>query len=593
MNDTIYGIDFGTTNSCLALMEPAGPRVIEIDDQPTVPSVVSFDAGSGEVIVGERARNRLMLDPESTVRSIKRQMGDEETLAVGGRDRRPEEIAAEILRYLKQRGEEALGRPIERAVITVPAYYEDAQRRATIRAGELAGLEVVRIINEPTAAALVYDRLRLRGAGGEIAGRTATAGSETAERILVYDLGGGTFDVSVVEIAGELNEVRASCGDNHLGGDDFDQLLADYLLELAGGSAPVPPRVQARLRDAAERAKIDLSRQPYVRVIEEALVDGRHLDAELARRTFEELIEQRLSVAQREVDRALDEARLRPDQIDRVVLVGGSTHIPRLRELLDERFACPVEHAVDPALCVALGAAVQGALLGGQIFDHILVDVAAHSLGIKVLGEEDHPHQWMITGADTFSALIRRNTQIPATWSEVYRTLHDEQPWVDVEVYQGESRLCSENTLIGQFEFELRPAPAGGEVVVEFSYDLDGVVRVVVEQRGFDNRKEVTVDTRERKVDALPDKLGPAVDNYMIRKARSLAGRLGALPESDAGELRQRLEGAAGAYEKALASGDDEVVDRFEDQLLEVLDEAEEALDGAEATAEEPPNGDD
>ncbi len=575
MTDRIYGIDLGTTNSCLAVMEPQGPRVIEIEGQTVVPSVVSFDRRTGELLAGQRARNRMVLEPESTVRSIKRRMGLGETFQLGPRQLAPEEIAAEILRHLKRHGEAAEGQEIRRAVITVPAYFEDAQRRATIRAGELAGLEVVRILNEPTAAAMIYDRLELRSADG--AGKSRPGAAGEVESIVVYDLGGGTFDVSVVEISHQLNEVRASCGDNHLGGDDFDQRLVEHFLEhlreLHGRDLGDDPRALARLAAAAETAKIELSSNPYSRVIEEALAPGLHLDLELQRSTFEDLIRTALDGTLPEVDRALEEARLRAGEIDRVVLVGGSTLIPRVREMLGERFDCPVEHAVDPALCVGLGAAVQGAILGGEVFDHILVDVAAHSLGIKTL---DRPSAGLDlfrpVQADHFSTIIRRNTQIPITRSEVYSTVVDGQEEVDVEVYQGEQPRCSQNTLIGNFLFELEPCPAGSPVVIELAYDTDGIIRVRVHQKGTENRGEVTLDTRSRAQSVVSEAAG-GVDNYMIRKARKLAA---ALPE---GDLKQRLEAAAAAYEAVLATAADTgEVDRIEDDLLERLDEAEEAV---------------
>jgi molecular chaperone DnaK len=479
-------------------------------------------------------------------------------------------------------------------VITVPAYFGDAQRRATLRAGELAGLEVVRILNEPTAAALVYDRLVARKvepraaepvepAPAAVSGRGGTDGTDV-QRVLVYDLGGGTFDVSVVEIGGGINEVRASCGNNQLGGDDFDRLLADHLAaslqERTGRDLPEDLRLRARLEDAAERAKIDLSSRPYTRVMEEALLGDFHLDLEVERRSFEALVDDLLSSTLAEVDRALTEARLTAKDVDLVILVGGSTHIPRVRELLSERFSCPVEHAVDPALCVALGAAVQGAILAGQVFDHILVDVAAHSLGVKTLDNIFEEGAWGRRGADHFSTIIRRNSQVPVTRSESFRTLVDDQQSVSVEVYQGESSRCSENTLIGNFSFKLLPAPAGSQVVVEFRYDLDGVIGVVVHQKGTDNRREVTLSTRKREL-AVAGAAGTsgsagAVENYILRKARVLAAGL------PPGELRERLAAAAESYEEALAdteaSPDD--VDPAEEDLLEVLEEAEGAAVG-------------
>jgi molecular chaperone DnaK len=574
MAQTIFGIDLGTTNSCLAVMEAGGPRVIDIDGEPIVPSVVSLDRQTGRFLVGRRARNRQVLEPELTVRSIKRRMGQTAPVRLGDRDLTPEEVSAEILRYLKEKGEEALGQPVERAVITVPAYFGDAQRRATIRAGELAGLEVVRILNEPTAAALVYDRLVARritprAVDHEVHEEPAAGTSKPdTQRVLVYDLGGGTFDVSVVEIGGGINEVRASGGNNLLGGDDFDRLLAGYLAgqlrERTGKVLPHDLRLTARLEDAAERAKIDLSSRPFARVIEEALLGRFHLDLELSRLGFEEMIGDLLASTLAEVDRALADARLTPAAIDRVILVGGSTHIPRVQELLSERFPCPVEHAVDPALCVALGAAIQGAILAGEVFDHILVDVAAHSLGIKTMDPD-------YRGANHFSTIIRRNTQVPVARSEAFRTLIDDQKQVAVEVYQGESPRCSENTLIGHFPFPLLPAPRGSQVVVEFRYDLEGIIQVIVHQKGTDNRKEVTLSTRTRE-QAEAATAGP-VENYILRKARMLAASH-PLPD-----VRERLGAAAGAYEEALADSeaDSRAIDRAEEELLEVLNEVEEA----------------
>jgi molecular chaperone DnaK len=501
---------------------------------------------------------------------------------LGDRELLPEEVSAEILRYLKEKGEEALGEPVARAVVTVPAYFGDAQRRATLRAGELAGLEVVRILNEPTAAALVYDRLVARKVtprAAEETGETVSpAGTRTeadVERVLVYDLGGGTFDVSVVEIGGGINEVLSSCGNNQLGGDDFDRLLADYLTaelrERTGRDLPADLRLTARLTDAAERAKIDLSSRPYARVMEEALLAGFHLDLEVDRGRFEALIDDLVGSTLTEVDRALAEARLPAEKIDRVILVGGSTHIPRVRELLAERFACPVEHAVDPALSVALGAAVQGAILAGQVFDHILVDVAAHSLGIKTVDNVfAGGGLWSRREADAFSTIIRRNTQVPATRSEVFLTMVDDQERVAVEVYQGESSRCSENTLIGHFPFELLPAPADSPVVVEFRYDLDGIIRVVVHQKGTDNRQEVTLSTRAR--EAAAGSAARPVENYILKKARTLAA---SLPE---GKQKERLAAAAQVYEEILTDpeADPDDVDPAEEDLLELLQEAEE-----------------
>lgn len=579
--DEIFGLDFGTTNSCLAIMENGKPRILEIDGQPTVPSLVSYDRKTGEVIVGQRARNRMALWPEDSIRSVKRHMGEDEPLEIAGRALLPEQLAAEIMRYMAQQATTVLGRPVRRVVITVPAFFEDAQRRATLRAGELAGLEVVRILNEPTAAAMFYDRMQ-RPQRKALAGDASRPPSET---ILVYDLGGGTFDASVVRISGEINEVLASRGDNHLGGDDFDQLLVEHLIaewteqdgtQKTSDAMGLSAQAQARLVEAAERAKIDLSSRPFTRLTEEALVQDRHLDLEISRATFESLVASHLEATRRCMEQVLEDARLTPDQIDRVVLVGGSTAIPRLLDLLAEIFTCPIERAVDPALCVAAGAAVQGAILAGQIFDHILVDIAPHSLGFKVYGQEDDPFLKPWEGAQTCAIMIHRNTQIPCTFSEVFRTLFDDQETVNVEVYQGESRRCAENTFLDEFDFPLAPAPAGSELIVEFHYDLNGMVRVSVEQKGFDNRLQATFDSRrqaaEPAVAAAPPNAslgGAEVDNYILRKARAIA-------ETAPDDLRAPLELAADAYATALQGPDEGAIDRTEDALLEAIEDLEE-----------------
>ncbi|MFH1176579.1 MAG: Hsp70 family protein, partial [Acidobacteriota bacterium] len=570
MSATIFGIDLGTTNSCLAVMRDGVPRVLPIDDQPTVPSVVSLDPKSGQFVVGVRARNRRALYPELTVSSIKRRMGEGMPVAIGNRHLLPEEVSAEILRYLKSEGSKAGGEEVSRVVITVPAYFEDAQRRATIRAGELAGLEVMRIINEPTAASLVYERVDQREVDAAVAGaRVAPGGREADGRrhLLVYDLGGGTFDVSLVRVAGELYEVCASCGDTHLGGDDFDQLLLGHLLariaEGKGADLRGDRRAMARLRDAAERAKIELSSRPYTRVMEEALAKGVDLDLEVARDELLELIDEHLERTLLEVDRALHEARLRAADIDRVLLVGGSTRIPRVLDLLEGKLGRPVTHSLDPDLCVALGAAVQGAIIGGSAFDRILIDVAAHSLGIKTLALPDSS-LWSLDEANHFSAIIPRNTQIPVTRSEVFGTLVDNQDLVNVEVYQGEHELCSKNTLIGEFDFKLLPAPAHSPVVVELSYDLEGIIHVVVSQKETENRREVTLSSRRHAPAEAPSVAAGAVDNFILRKARRLAA---ALPDA---ALRERLSAATTAYELALKNESAEL-DRREDELLELL----------------------
>ncbi len=592
MSDPIYGIDLGTTNSCLAVMDRGKPNIIPIDGQSTVPSVVSLDEATGKFVVGTRARNRALLYPEATVASVKRRMGETKKLAIGKRNLLPEEISAEILRFIKQEGEKTVGKEVRRAVITVPAYFEDAQRRATIRAGELAGLEVVRIINEPTAAALVYERLEqheisaAESSAAEDGGplRLPASQEEDTRNLIVYDLGGGTFDVSVVKLSGEVYEVCASCGDTQLGGDDFDQALVDHLLAIAKSDQKVDlskdPRAMARLRQASERAKIELSDKPYTEIMEEALGPRINLRLELERTAFEEMIEDRLERTLIEVERAFQEAGLSKKEASRVILVGGSTRIPKVLSLLEEWLERPVEHSLDPDLCVALGAAAQGAVIAGETFDRILIDVAAHSLGIKatITAREESSLLWRpgcheFEDHDAFGVIIPRNTQIPVTRSEVYYTNHDNQERVNVEVFQGEDEHCINNTEIGSFFFKLLPAPVGSPLVVEFSYDLDGIIHVEVHQKDTDNRKEVTLSSRHRKETAAVVELGDGVDNFIIRKARRLAQDL------PTGELRQQLESSAAAYAAALGGGDSDELDQIEDKLLEILEEVEEMAD--------------
>jgi len=584
MSEPIFGIDLGTTNSCLAVMERGTPRVVEIDGLPTVPSVVSIDPESGEVIVGQRARNRRALYPEATVASIKRRMGETTPVEIHDRSMLPEELSAEILKYLKTEGSKTLGREVRRVVITVPAYFDDAQRRATIRAGELAGLEVVRIINEPTAASLVYERLAQKmvdaTAPGEQTSGDAGDESSGASTVLVYDLGGGTFDVSVVRLDAEVYEVLASCGNTQLGGDDLDQLLVEHLLaeieEAHETDLGEDVRAVARLRDAAEQAKISLSSQPFVTIMEEALSRSIDLEHELERHTFESLIRALLGTTLDEVSRALAEANLRPDDLDRVILVGGSTRIPMVLRLLEDRLGRPVEHSLDPDLCVALGAAVQGAVLAGEAFDRILIDVSAHSLGIRSLKILYHG---LKEDDDQFTTIIPRNTQIPVTRSEVFYTIDDDQDHVRIAVYQGEASHCTDNTLIGEFMTDLLPAPARSQLVVELSYDLEGIIHVVVDQKGTDNRAEVTMNSREQGrvevVDGNLDDTGDQIDNFVIRKARRLAGLV-----DEAGLGEQLLELAS---DYATALGDDslsaEEIDGLEDRLVDLIEEAEELVE--------------
>ena len=573
MKEICCGIDLGTTNSVVALLQGGIPQPVNIEEgQAIVPSVVSFDPEGGRVYFGAQALNRYVAFPAHTVKSVKRLMGRTTPVQVGEVAYLPEEISAMLLKHLAAEATRVLGQTVRRVVITVPAYFDDAQRRATVRAGELAGLEVLRIINEPTAAAFVYES------------PAADAGEEI---ILVYDLGGGTFDVSIVLLRGDIKEVLASCGDTVLGGDDFDERLKDHFLRHLQHTTGIDLGhdfvVQVRLKEVAERVKITLSSQPYVTVNEVAVavIDGEPLNLalEVARADFEAMTADLVEKTRRKVEEALAEARVSAGDIDRIVLVGGSTRMPAVQDMLADLFDQPMEHAVDPDLCVALGAAVQAGIIAGEPLRHILIDVAAHSLGTRTVDVVDP-----VTGeADYFSTIIRRNTRIPATRSEVYYTVAANQKLVEVEVFQGESPSCSENTLIDSFRFDLKPAPAGSPITLEYSYDLQGIVRVTVSQKGFENSRTVAVELHKAGVSgehaAVAESDAPALAdkpvNYLSQKARQLLqdSRLAAASVRELTLLAHR-------YETAVISGADEgLVDDLEDELVALMDMLEEDLD--------------
>lgn len=569
MSEILCGIDLGTTNSSIAYLEGGKPIALPVEEgSALVPSVVSLDEPSGQILVGRRAKNRMAGFPEATIRSVKRLMGKETRIPLGPKEFSPEELSSFILQYLSRRAGEMLGQEIKKTVITVPAFFNDAQRRATIRAGELAGLEVVRIINEPTSASLVYDYASLQEEGG-------------SRYIMVYDLGGGTFDVSILEIKGEIKEVLASCGDTVLGGDDFDERLSNsflrHLKEKTGTDFSASPRAfPVRLKDIAEKTKIDLSDAPYARVREVAVtsVNGQpvNLDLEVSRREYEEMIADLVEKTILKVEEALKEANLSSSDIGKIILVGGATRTPLVQRRLAEVFGRPIHHSIDPDLCVALGAAVQRGLIAGEPLGHILLDVTAHSLGVKTIDTIDRE-----TGdADYFSIIIPRNTKVPVRKAEVYYTLTANQGGVEVGVYQGESASCRENTRVGQFYFSLKPAPAHSPVTVEFAYDKEGVVHVTIDQKGAENRQEVTLDVRKKRVLQKEREVeGPEVLNYILEKSRRLIQEE-QLPQ----ELRQELDRLSRDYERALrGQSEDRDIDDLEDRVLEMIEEAEEELE--------------
>jgi molecular chaperone DnaK (HSP70) len=481
MTEEIVGIDLGTTNSEIAVYRDGRPEILaDAQGRKILPSVVGITE-AGELLVGEEARNQWLLYPDRTVRSIKRRMGQSETVPMAGHDYTPQEISAIILKRLKEIAEHRLDRPVRKAVITVPAYFSDTQRQATREAGEIAGLEVVRIINEPTAAALVYE-----------------AGQHQGKRIMVYDLGGGTFDVSVVRIEEGVVEVISSHGNNHLGGDDFDQKIVAHILEHLkikhGADVSGEPRAMTRILRAAEAAKIHLSDHPYARIEEEYLTqtDGAavHLSLELARDEYEQMIAPFVEETLQAIHSALQSADLTASQVEEILLVGGATRTPMIRRRLREVFAHEPRGEVDADLCVAMGAAIQGAAIGGTEVSAVLVDVTPYTFGTSALGELDgelYPYHYV--------PIIARNTSIPVRKSEAFFTVVDDQTAVDVRVYQGENPDALENIKIGEFRIEgLSKAPAGNPVVLDLALDRDGILHVAALEKNTGLERRISID---------------------------------------------------------------------------------------------------
>jgi len=574
--EPVVGIDLGTTNSEVAFVREGRPQIIRGEDGAILPSCVGVDR-DGQVMVGTQARNQYAASPERTVISIKRRMGSGDRVQMGEQTYSPQEVAAFILRALKERAQRELGTPVSKAVITVPAYFEDAQRQATREAGEIAGLEVLRIINEPTAAALAYE-----------------SRSRERRRILVYDLGGGTFDVSVVSVEEGVVEVLASTGDHHLGGDDFDQLIMDRLNEhieeeLGVAAAASDPGLQARLRRAAEIAKIQLSEGPLALVEEDHVgeVDGsvRHLRYELHRHDFQEAIEELLENTMKAVTAALNDAAVRPSELDRVLLVGGSTRIPRIAELVRERLGHQPHGQVDPDLCVALGAAVQGGMEMGLEVQSVLVDITPYTFGTRAVGEvHGRPHP------DKFVPLIRRNTKLPVTRSELFHTIYEDQDTVRVEVYQGEDQDALKNTKIGDFLFEglnEEPDAAGQGVLLTYRLNLDGILEVhAVERASGREIRGVVEDAVGR---STPDELGQARERVRAMwsqtepedadagpaeqtAAAALEAEVAGLPDGAPEDIRDSF----GRAHRALASAAEE--DR--EEMVELMQRIREALQG-------------
>ncbi|WP_338822773.1 molecular chaperone DnaK [Mycoplasmopsis felifaucium] len=471
--EIILGIDLGTTNSVVSIVDNGTPVVLEnLNGKRTTPSVVSFK--DGEIIVGDNAKNQIETNPD-TVASIKRLMGSTKTVHVNGRDYKPEEISAIILEHLKKYAEEKIGHKVTKAVITVPAYFDNAQREATKIAGKIAGLDVLRIINEPTAAALAFGIDKVK----------------KEQKVLVFDLGGGTFDVSILELADGTFEVLSTAGDNKLGGDDWDNEIVKWLVEKIKKENNIDittnKMAMARLKAAAEKAKIDLSNSMTATIMLPflVLVNGNepiNVEATLKRSEFEAMTAHLVDRCKQPIERALSDAKLKPADLDEVLLVGGSTRIPAVQELVEKVLGKKPNRSVNPDEVVAMGAAIQGAVLAGDIDDILLVDVTPLTLGIETAGGISTP-------------LIPRNTRIPITKSEVFTTFEDNQTDVTIRIVQGERPLASENKILGQFNLGgINPAPRGvPQIEVSFKIDANGITTVSAKDKNTNKEQSITI----------------------------------------------------------------------------------------------------
>ena len=568
VSEKVIGIDLGTTNSCMAIMEGGRPTVIpNAEGGRTTPSVVAFTK-DGERLVGSAAKRQAITNPERTIQSIKRKMGTSEKVTIGDKSYSPQEISAMILQKLKVDAEQYLGEKITKAVITVPAYFNDAQRQATKDAGKIAGLEVLRIINEPTASALAYGIDR-----------------EEEATVLVYDLGGGTFDVSILQLGDGVFEVKATAGINHLGGDDFDKRIVDYLVDEFRKKEGIDLRkdrvAMQRLRDAAENAKIELSsvqktniNLPYITTTESG---PKFLDIDLTRAKFESLIADLVDSTIGPVKQALADAKLSPEDIDHVLLVGGSTRVPLVQETVRKILKKEPDKGINPDECVALGAAIQAGVLTGETKDVLLLDVTPLSLGIETLG-----------GIAT--KLIERNTTIPTRKSQIFSTAADGQTSVEIHVVQGERALAKDNFTLGRFQLTgIPPAPRGvPQIEVTFDIDANGIVHVSAKDLGTGNEQSITIkpqDSRpsEAEIQRMMDEarrfeeedrkkreeieLRNAADTAIFTAERAIKDAKETIDTSD----RERIESAIADLKKALEGDDTEAIRQKMDALTEAV----------------------
>ena len=552
--EKVVGIDLGTTNSVIAVVEGGQPVVIpNAEGSRITPSVVAFTK-DGQRLVGQLAKRQAVVNPERTVVSIKRKMGSDYKVVIDGKAYTPQEISAMILQKLKQDAEAYLGVPIKKAVITVPAYFTDAQRQATKDAGTIAGLEVLRIINEPTASALAYG-----------------LDKEGEQKILVFDLGGGTFDVSILEVGDGVFEVKATCGDNHLGGDDWDQRIIDWLIEEFKKETGIDLRndrmAMQRLKEAAEKAKIELSSMAETIIslpfITADHTGPKHLEKTLTRAKFEELTYDLVERLVGPTMRALEDAKLSPSDISKVLLVGGATRMPMVQRKVKELLGKEPSKEINPDECVAIGAAIQAAILAGEVKDVVLVDVTPLSLGIETLG-------------GVFTKIIERNTPIPVSKSQIFTTAADNQTTVEIHVLQGERPMAADNVSLGRFILTgIPPAPRGvPQIEVTFNIDVNGILQVSAKDLATGKEQAITIkSTRlsEEEIERMRKEAELHAEEDKRRK--------------ELAETRNQADSLIYSAERTMRDFKDKITDAEREELNKAIEELRKVMSGEDINA--------